>query len=218
MIVKIEHFGRTLRPGLTPFAHHGFEFFSLFTRREFGGQLHFLGQDNRCARCQSGAHGVDFLEADNDAALGRYETEAFAVNPDTVACFSTQTVHGIGVVECIGYTAVFLKIKATGNFGLDEIDTLGRFQIINDLFVAWALSCHAGKFIDRLKRIVFFEEEKFSTFLVNSHKMRWQTGRFEIGAPVFGPRHRGKEEKAGGGKQDFAKGTRQERQPRVASA
>ena len=173
-IIKFEHLGRAPGPGIAPCLHEPPQFAGravIWLRHD--GFVQTFRQDYGRAGYKVRADLIDFFQPDGHAApcRKRLNAQALAVYPYTVAGFAAQLVHGVGVVERIGYATVFFKIKAVGNFVFYKINALGSAKIVEHLLVASELPGGAGIGIAELERTFFLKKHEGLAILVHSHQM-----------------------------------------------
>ena len=189
-IVEFKHLGRAGGPGLAPLLHEQTQAACRAVVRPGHRRfIHVFGQHHGGAGALAGADRINILETDGHAALGiaGIDAVALAVNPDAVTGFAAQFVHGIGIVQGVGNTAVLLEIQTARNFIFHKVDAFGRAQIVDDLFVAGHLSRGAGEGILQLERAFVLEKEERLALLVHCHQMRGQTFVIDGSLPVVRP-------------------------------
>ena len=189
--IVIKHLDRTGGPGVAPVLHQAAQFVGgAAIGPGLGGLVHLFGQNHCRARRQLRPDLVDFLKPDGYAATcgKRFNAKTLAVNPDTVAGFAAQTIHGVGIVQGIGNTAVFLEIQPAGNFIFHKVDAFGRTQIVERLLVAGQLACGAGKGVFELEGAFFLKKHEGLALFVHSHQMRRKPLIVQRGLPFFGLR------------------------------
>ena len=185
-VIELEHFIRARGPGVAPGLHEAAQFASsAAVGLQHGGFVQLLGQHHCRTRHKVGPHLVNFLEADGDAAArGKgFDAQPLAVNPDAVPGFAAQLVHGVGIVERIGYATVFLEVQTAGNLVFHKIDAFRGAQVIEGLLVAGQLASGAGVGVAELEGAFFFEKHEGLAVLVHSHQMRRQALVVQRGLP-----------------------------------
>ena len=97
---------------------------------------------------------------------------AFAVNPDAGPRLAAQFVHGIGIVEGVGLTAVFFKVQGLAHLAGDEIYAFGRAQIATHLLVALGLTVDARKCLPHGQRAALFKIKQCLVGFIHGHQRR----------------------------------------------
>ena len=152
------------------------------------GFVHFFGQHHGGAGDELGANLVNFFKPNGHAATGGegLDAKALAVYPDAVPGFAAQPVHRVGIVQGIGYAAVFLEIQPAGYFVFHKIDALGGAQVVERLLVARELTGCAGVGILELERTFFLKKHEGLALFVHSNQMGRQPLVVQRGLPFVG--------------------------------